>query len=403
MEAVVVSQAAAAAFPAIIEGLASAGLAWRIGEAGAELAVRTGSGRSIFVKPAPRSTAVIGRACELAIAEGDNMFAGALIAELCRPSGQPVFTDNGSSVLLALAARVARSDVGVLVEGPTGTGKEVLSRFIHDQSPRRSGPFVAINCAAMPDAMLEAILFGHERGAFTGAGQANRGLFRSANGGTLLLDEIAELPLALQAKLLRVLQEREVMPIGATSAIPVDVRVIAATNRDLSAEAGAGRFRSDLYYRLGVFPMRTLPLVERPNDIIALTASLLIRHVGSGPLPWPTPYALAQLLEYRWPGNVRELDNVLQRALVLADRGAIDGSALRFDRSVANVETAPILASSLGDIVRHREHEAIEAALNACNGRRIDTASRLGISERTLRYKLAEMAQVRSGREMVLQ
>ena len=403
MDPIVVSLAAAEAFPAIIEGLKAAGLVWRIGEAGAELAVRTGSGRSIFVKPAARSTAVIGRACELAIAEGDNKFAGALIAELCRPLGQPVFADNGSSVLLALAARVARSDVGVLVEGPTGTGKEVLSQFIHDQSPRRSGPFVAVNCAAMPDAMLEAILFGHERGAFTGAAQASRGLFRAANGGTLLLDEIAELPLALQAKLLRVLQEREVMPIGATTAIPVDVRVVAATNRDLSAEAGAGRFRSDLYYRLGVFPMRTLPLVERPNDIITLTAALLIRHVGSGPLPWPTPHALAQLLEYHWPGNVRELDNVLQRALVLADRGAIDGSALRFDRSVSSVETAPILASSLGDIVRHREHEAIEAALNACNGRRIDTASRLGISERTLRYKLAEMAQVRSGREMVLQ
>ncbi len=403
MEPIVVSLAAAETFPTIVDALTAAGLAWRIGEAGSELAVRTPSGRCIFVKPATRSAAMIARACELTVAARDHRFAGALIAELCRPPGQPVVADPATAALYALAARVARRDVGMLIEGPTGTGKEVLSRFIHDQSQRRAGPFVAINCAAIPDTMLEASLFGHERGAFTGAGQASKGLFRAAHGGTLLLDEIAELPLGLQAKLLRVLQEREVMPIGGTSAIPIDVRVVAATNRDLAAEAAAGRFRSDLYYRLGVFPVHTQPLSERPADIVALTAALLMRHVEAGPLPWPTPEALGKLADHRWPGNVRELDNVLQRALILADHATIDASALRFDRPVHIARPPAMSDAFLGDIVRHREFEAIEAALSACNGRRIDTATRLGISERTLRYKLAEMAQLRGRSDMVLQ
>lgn len=242
---------------------------------------------------------------------GEATLAAALAA--LSPPGAPIAADPESLSILALAERLAASEIPVLIAGPTGTGKEVLSRFIHDHSPRRSGPFIAVNCAAMPEAMLEALLFGHQKGAFTGATQASEGFFRAANGGTLLFDEIAEMPLALQAKLLRALQEGEVVPIGATKPIKVDVRIIAAANRDLPAEVAAGRFREDLFYRLNVFPLALRPLRERSEDIAPLAFAMVLRHGATGRnLPWLGEAALAKLKLHAWPGNVRELENVSQ-------------------------------------------------------------------------------------------
>ena len=244
--------------------------------------------------------------------------------------------DKVSRDLLALARRVAQTDVTVFINGPTGTGKEVLAKFIHNHSERSEAPFVAVNCAAIPDNMLEAILFGHEKGAFTGASTANKGIFRAADGGTLLLDEISEMPMALQAKLLRALQERAVTPIGSQTDIPVDVRVVATTNRNMAEEIRAGHFREDLYYRLNVFPLNTVALAARPDDIVPVATFLLNRHVKTtSDLPWLADDAIEALRRYGWPGNVRELENVLQRALVLARDGVVSASEILIDDVLA--------------------------------------------------------------------
>ena len=240
--------------------------------------------------------------------------------------------DIASRNLLGLAKRVAATDVTVFVNGPTGTGKEVLARFIHNYSERADAPFVAVNCAAIPDNMLEAILFGHEKGAFTGASTSNKGIFRAADGGTLLLDEISEMPMALQAKLLRALQERAVTPIGSQTDIPVDVRVVATTNRNMAEEIRNGNFREDLYYRLNVFPLNTVSLYERDNDIVPIATFLLGRHVKVvKDIPWLDDSAIAALKAHGWPGNVRELENVLQRALVLSQNGVITSNEILID------------------------------------------------------------------------
>ena len=240
--------------------------------------------------------------------------------------------DIASRNLLGLAKRVAATDVTVFVNGPTGTGKEVLARFIHNYSERADAPFVAVNCAAIPDNMLEAILFGHEKGAFTGASTSNKGIFRAADGGTLLLDEISEMPMALQAKLLRALQERAVTPIGSQTDIPVDVRVVATTNRNMAEEIRNGNFREDLYYRLNVFPLNTVSLCERDNDIVPIATFLLDRHVKVvTDMPWLDDSAIAALKAHGWPGNVRELENVLQRALVLSQNGIITSNEILID------------------------------------------------------------------------
>ena len=232
--------------------------------------------------------------------------------------------DTSSYQLLKLSKKVSEADVTVFINGPTGTGKEVLSRFIHKNSKRSDKPFVGINCAAIPENMLEAILFGHEKGAFTGASTSNKGIFRAADGGTLLLDEISEMPLSLQAKLLRVLQEKIVTPLGSQQEIPVDVRVIATTNRSMPEEIKQNRFREDLYYRLNVFPLLTKPLCERKDDIIPIATNLLIRHISEiCEIPYIEHKAIKSLLEYKWPGNVRELENVMQRALVLCSNSKI--------------------------------------------------------------------------------
>lgn len=323
----------------------------------------------------------------------------------------PIARDERSLALLTLAERIAGAEIPVLLEGPTGTGKEVLARFVHQRSRRAEGPFVAVNCAAMPEAMLEGMLFGHRKGAFTGAGEARDGLFRAADGGTLLLDEIGELPLPLQAKLLRALQEGEVLPLGATKPIEVDVRVIAATNRHLAAEVELGRFREDLLYRLNVFPLEIAALRDRPGDIAPLAFGMLLRHscrpgqpgARTGPA-WLSGQALALLATHPWPGNVRELENVIRRAILLAgDTARIGSEHIVFDQPVRAVASDAPLArragsamaanASLSDIAFQSEAEAILAALDAHDGHRARTARALGISERTLRYRLASMRE----------
>ena len=247
--------------------------------------------------------------------------------------------DIRSRELLALAKKVATTNVTVFINGPTGTGKEVISNFIHNNSSRSEFPFVAVNCAAIPENMLEAILFGHEKGSFTGASQANKGIFRAADGGTLLLDEISEMPLALQSKLLRVLQERKVTPIGGSKDVQVDVRVVATTNRDMLSEIKKGTFREDLYYRLNVFPLRTLALKERPDDILPISAALLKKHTNEDKsLPLLTAKALDVLKNHSWPGNVRELENVLQRAMVICNEDIITENDIMIDNSAISTE-----------------------------------------------------------------
>jgi two-component system, response regulator FlrC len=238
---------------------------------------------------------------------------------LAAPLRPMVACDPATGSLIDLAERVARTDVTVFINGPTGSGKEVLARAVHAASRRADKPFVAINCAAIPENMLEAMLFGHEKGSFTGAATANRGLIRAADGGTLLLDEVSEMPLGLQSKLLRVIQERRVTPLGSSEEVAVDIRIVATSNRDMPLEVREGRFREDLYYRLHVFPLTTRAIAQRAEDIGALAVSLLRRHWREGTPPLFTPEAMAALRRHNWPGNVRELENVIQRALVLCD------------------------------------------------------------------------------------
>ena len=274
---------------------------------------------------------------ELAASVAEN-YGLQLTATLLSDERTVACGDQASRDLLALARRVAKTDVTVFVNGPTGTGKEVLAKFIHNHSERADAPFVAVNCAAIPDNMLEAILFGHEKGAFTGASTANKGIFRAADGGTLLLDEISEMPMALQAKLLRALQEKAVTPIGSQTDIPVDVRVVATTNRNMAEEIRAGNFREDLYYRLNVFPLNTVALADRIDDIVPVATFLLQRHVkGATDMLWLDSGAIDTLRGYDWPGNVRELENVLQRALVLAEDGVITAGDILIDNAMHQV------------------------------------------------------------------
>src|ERR1700744_1076911 len=245
---------------------------------------------------------------------------------------QPVASAASSQRLLELTRRVALSDCTVLIVGESGSGKEVLARYIHRQSPRSAAAFVAVNCAALPETMLEAILFGYERGAFTGAHAAHPGKFEQAQGGTLLLDEITEMPLGLQAKLLRVLQEREVERLGGRTPIPLELRVLATTNRRLREEVSAGRFREDLYYRLNVFPLAISPLRLRRDDVLPLAMQLLCSRCRPGErIPALSAEAAHLLLTYPWPGNVRELDNLLQRALILVNGPVIRPDHIQFE------------------------------------------------------------------------
>lgn len=328
-------------------------------------------------------------------------------AGLQAPVGDaPVAVSEASRQLLQLADRVAQSDSTVLILGESGTGKEVLARYIHSHSARKDKPFVAINCAAIPENMLEAVLFGHEKGAYTGAHASSPGKFEQANGGTLLLDEISEMALGLQAKLLRVLQEREVERLGGRKLIKLDVRVIATSNRGMREEVSNGRFREDLYYRLSVLPLQWQPLRERREDICPLAVSLLARHAqrqGRKGVAL-SPAACSTLTQYDWPGNVRELDNVMQRALILQPGPCIEPQDLGLEfglgSPVSQPEPAPTQAAQplvsdglLGDDLKRREFQVIVDTLKKSHGSRKETAAKLGISARTLRYKVARLKE----------
>jgi len=330
-------------------------------------------------------------------------------------ANERIVQDENMKKLYALTAKVARTDVTVLLQGESGTGKEVIARYIHQNSTYYQGPFIAVNCAAIPENMLEAMLFGYEKGAYTGAVQAMSGKFEQAQDGTLLLDEIAEMDLGLQAKLLRVLQEKEVERLGSHKKIKLNVKILAATNQKLKEQVELGRFREDLYYRLSVFPINIPPLRNRPGDILPLAQELMQRHRTDGKkLPEFDNEAVKKMLAYRWPGNVRELDNVVQRALILRidDKITVDdlvfedaGSMMNImsDSSLnENVETASevypidtknekIEIGGLGEGVRSAEENIILQTLLKENGSRKITAEKLGISPRTLRYKMARM------------
>jgi len=271
-----------------------------------------------------------------------------VLASLVSNMNSIIAGDDKSYHLLKIAERVAKADVTVFINGPTGTGKEVISRFVHEKSSRNLGPFVGINCAAIPENMLEAILFGHEKGAFTGASTANKGIFRAADKGTLLLDEISEMPLPLQAKLLRVLQEKIVTPLGSQQSLPVDVRVIATTNRNMEVEIAENRFREDLFYRLNVFPLTSINLASRPDDIVPILASLFLKHCNSATeMPWISDDAINELCNHSWPGNVRELENVIQRALVLCSNKTIEVNDIITDIKLNQYATKELMETSL--------------------------------------------------------
>ena len=351
------------------------------------------------------------------------------------PQKSVVYVDPVSRHLLALAQRVAQANVTALIEGPTGAGKEILARVLHESSKRARGPFVGLNCAALPEQLIDDMLFGHEKGAFTGAQKEFKGLFEQAQGGTLFLDEIGEMPLHLQAKLLRVLQERLLTRLGSERQVALDVRVIAATNKDLRVAIAERQFREDLYFRISTFKLRVPPLRERRGDILPLVASLLLRHAPNAQEFTLSEEAQAQLLSYPWPGNVRELENVVQRAVVLCSDQHIEAHHLMFDDAadmqlhmaqelvnapVAAVAptftTAPaspvasfsmptealrypdtsaaednaVIASNLQEAVKSSEHQMILAAIQTTDSR-MEAAAKLGISPRTLRYKLAKL------------
>ena len=344
-----------------------------------------------------------------------------------------VFTDPNSQTLLALAQRVARSDISVLISGPTGVGKEVMARVLHESSPRSKAPFVALNCATLPESLIESILFGHEKGSFTGAAQSRSGLFEQANGGTLFLDEIGEMPYPLQSKLLRVIQERELTRLGSNHTVKLDFRLVAATNRDLRAGIAAREFREDLYFRVSAFRLTIPALADRPGDILPLAALFLVKHSHGAQPPLLSRPAGEALLAYRWPGNVRELENVMQRALVLCTGGIVEIEHLVFDdlatdgfaaglygaeaqamvRPVpayspvggtaaapmrghpmmggdAHPGSLPATDEGLHSSVRATEYQAIMNAIRGSTSRN-EAAARLGISPRTLRYKLARL------------
>lgn len=333
-------------------------------------------------------------------------------AKKSHSSMEVIFVDPKSQQLYDLVERLAGTQAAVLLQGPTGTGKEVLAKTLHKLSNRSNRPFVALNCAAMPEHLVEDMLFGHEKGAFTGASRELAGVFEQATGGTVFLDEIGDMPVQLQAKLLRVLQEKEVVRLGGRESIPLDFRLVAATNKDLKAGIADKTFREDLYYRISAFKLQIPRLSERLGDIMPLAQSMAAKHGIN--YPKFSESAIRKLCTYDWPGNVRELDNVIQRAVVFSDGGLIDADHLFFDEPVGHhhFSREPLrpgnnlrddysngqwgdssetsTTSDLQSAIRASEHDVIMEAIRSTRTRE-EAAKKLGISPRTLRYKMARL------------
>jgi two-component system, response regulator FlrC len=299
----------------------------------------------------------------------------------------PIAVDPRSKAILALAQKAAMSHATVLISGETGAGKEILAHYIHSNSSYAHGPFVSINCAALPENMIESMLFGYEKGAFTNALNTYIGKFEQAQNGTLLLDEISEISINLQAKLLRVLQEREIERLGGKKVIKVQVRIIAATNRDLREQVAAGLFRKDLYYRLNVLPIHCLALRDRPQDIVPLAEFFLKQHALAlnRTVPVLTQAAQKSLKEANWSGNIREMDNVMQRTIIINDKDVIDAEDIEFGEELESIDD--LFASTLAA----SEAKIILTTLKEMNGCRNLTAKKLKMSGRTLRYKLSKL------------
>jgi two-component system response regulator FlrC len=300
---------------------------------------------------------------------------------------EAIISNEKIKQIYQLALKVADQNISVLISGESGTGKEVLSQYIHAKSNRSNEPFVSINCAAIPENMLESLLFGYEKGAFTGAYQSTPGKFELAHTGTLLLDEVTEMPMILQAKLLRVIQEKEVERIGAKKPIKIDVRIIATTNRNLKKEVQEGRFREDLYYRLNVFPIHLPALRDRKDEIIPLANRFLSEGMTL------TDEAKQKITQYNWPGNIRELQNVILRAKIFSEGQIIMPKDIVFDETNVAIKESKSEAC-LGEELDKKEFEIIQTALIECKDNRTEVSKKLGISTRTLRYKLAKMKEM---------
>jgi two-component system response regulator FlrC len=329
--------------------------------------------------------------------------SAAAAAAAAGPKDRSIVTsDPRMAKLLEMARAVADSRATVLISGESGTGKELFARYLHDNSARAGGPFVAVNCASLPEGLLESELFGHEKGAFTGAIARKQGRFELANGGTILLDEISEMAVNLQAKLLRVLQEGEIDRVGGKRPVPVDVRVVATTNRDLKEHIAAGSFREDLFYRLNVIPLKVPPLRERGKDVLLLAEHFLARYARENNRPGLelSPEARRVLAAQPWPGNVRELQNTMERAVLLAAGSEVTPEALLFDDQAAPAASpaaAAAEASGPPPTLRELERSAISQALEHTEGNRTHAAKLLGISVRTLRNKLNEYKSAQEG------
>lgn len=335
--------------------------------------------------------------------QADREFGLACIIESIRGGNGPAYADAKSISLYRYAARVARSDANIMITGQTGTGKEGIAKYIHEHSDRANKQFITVNCAAITETMIESILFGHKKGAFTGAYSSAAGLFKESDGGTIFLDEITEMPLESQSKLLRVLQEGEILPVGASRHEKIDVRVICAANRDFVEEVKEGNFREDLYWRLNVMPVELAPLSERPADIVAISAFMMMNfQKGNDKFICLSQGCIERLKSHQWPGNVRELANVLQRAVVMCDGDRVEAEDLVFsgaslshrprqDEVQRNHASRFIRGRDLHSISKNVEYEAISKTLQQTNGNRRETAKELGISERTLRYRMADM------------
>lgn len=321
-----------------------------------------------------------------------------LPASLSESGKKTAITDDpATSAIYGMALRVATTPATVMITGESGSGKEVLARYIHEHSQRSDKPFVAVNCAAIPDNLLEATMFGYEKGAFTGATQAQAGKFEQAQGGTLLLDEISEMPLALQAKLLRVLQEREVERVGGHRPIPLDVRVIATSNRDMKDEVEKNHFREDLYYRLNVFPLHIPPLRERTKDILPLARhflSAMAISMDRGAMYF-SPESEQVLIRYSWPGNTREMENVIQRAVILANSDMVYPEHLHLTVEAGSDLAALPTEEPMGNDLKSLEKTHVMNVLASVNGSRKLAAQKLGMSERTLRHKLQQYREAK--------